>query len=281
MAGGGVRSDLVLSVAAAYGGILWLARQLGVRSWMAHAPALTFAASAYYVTNLYGRGAWWDLVATSALPLMVASGVRIAHSPHLEAVPCALFVASAILASGSHNITLLWGGVFRCRARRAARRATEATVGRAAADRLACRASGLALCANAWFLLPALTYAGDTQIAYYPILPWRASGEFNHPRMVLFPDLVMGTVSPEGTPALYVEAPVLVLGWALGALALLWRRVTPALRRAAFVFVLVLDVIARAHPGRVAIRRSRACWRKSSTRIASARMSRWRSQGSF
>ena len=34
-----------------------------------------------------------------------------------------------------------------------------------------------------------------------------------------------------------------MLGWALGALALLWRRVTSALRRAAFVFVMVLAAL--------------------------------------
>ena len=233
---------IVLSVAASYGGILWLARQLGVRSWMAHAPALTFVTSAYYVTNLYGRGAWSEFVATSALPLVVASGVRIARSPRLEAVPCALFVASAIVASGSHNITLLWGSIIFAVALVALRVALRRplTVER---RRIAWLVAllGLALCANAWFLLPAVTYARDTQIASYPILPWRASGEFNHPRMVLFPDR-HGPVSPD-TPAVYVEAPVWMLGWALGALALLWRRVTPALRRAAFVFVLLLAAL--------------------------------------
>ncbi len=233
---------IVLSVAASYGGVLWLARQLGVRSWMAHAPAVTFVASAYYVTNLYGRGAWPEFVATSALPLLVASGVRIARSPRLEAVPCALFVASAIVASGSHSITLLWGSITFAVALVALRVALRRplTVGR---RRIAWLVAllGLALCANAWFLLPAVTYARDTQISSDPIPPWRASGEFNHPRRLLFPDR-HGSVS-RNTPALYVEAPVWMLGWALGALALLWRRVTPALRRAAFVFVMVLAAL--------------------------------------
>ena len=233
---------IVLSVAASYGGILWLARQLCVRSWMAHAPAVTFVASAYYVTNLYGRGAWSEFVATSALPLLVASGVRIARSPRLEAVPCALFVASAIVASGSHNITLLWGSITFAVVLLALRVALRRplSVGRRQIGWLVVLL-GLALCANAWFLLPAVTYARDTQIASYPILPWRASGEFNHPRMVLFPDR-HGSVS-RNTAALYVEAPVWMLGWALGALALLGRRVTPAFRRAAFVFVLVLAAL--------------------------------------
>jgi hypothetical protein len=153
-----------------------------------------------------------------------------------------LFVASAIVASGSHNITLLWGSITFAVALVALRVALRRplTVER---RRIAWLVAllGLALCANAWFLLPAVTYARDTQIASYPILPWRASGEFNHPRMVLFPDR-HGPVSPD-TPAVYVEAPVWMLGWALGAVALLWHRVTPALRRAAFVFVLVLAAL--------------------------------------
>ena len=121
---------------------LFGSRAVGVRSWMAHAPAVTFVASAYYVTNLYGRGAWSEFVATSALPLMVASGLKIARSQRREAGPAALFVASAILASGSHNITLLWGSITFAVVLVALRVArTQASVGRAPADRLARRAS--------------------------------------------------------------------------------------------------------------------------------------------
>ncbi len=67
----------VLSIVSAYGGMVWLARQLGVRSWLAHAPALAYVAGAYYATNLYGRGAWTEFVATSMLPLVGAAGLHI------------------------------------------------------------------------------------------------------------------------------------------------------------------------------------------------------------
>ena len=60
----------LLGVAAAYGGLVWLSRQLGVRSWAAHAPAIAYVFSAYYVTNLYGRGAWTEFMATSTIPLV-------------------------------------------------------------------------------------------------------------------------------------------------------------------------------------------------------------------
>lgn len=233
----------VLSVAAAYGGIVWLARQLGVRSWMAHAPAVTFVASAYYVTNLYGRGAWSEFVATSALPLMVASGLQIARSQRREAGPCALFAASAILASGSHNITLLWGSITFAVALVALRVALRKplSVGRRQIAWLVALL-GLAVCANAWFLLPALIHAGDTQIADYPIIPWSATYELNTPRMVLSP-LRHGLPSSESTPALYVQAPVWLLAWALGALALLRRRVAPVLRRVAVAFAIILAAL--------------------------------------
>jgi hypothetical protein len=45
----------VAAIAAAYGGLFWLARQLGVKGLLAHAPAIVFVTSAYYVTNLDGE----------------------------------------------------------------------------------------------------------------------------------------------------------------------------------------------------------------------------------
>ena len=39
------------AIAAAYGGLFWLARQLGVKGVLAHAPAIVFVTSAYYVTQ--------------------------------------------------------------------------------------------------------------------------------------------------------------------------------------------------------------------------------------
>ena len=64
-------------IAAAYGGLFWLARQLGVKGLLAHAPALVFVTSAYYVTDLYGRGAWAEFIAVSALPLVLAASLRL------------------------------------------------------------------------------------------------------------------------------------------------------------------------------------------------------------
>jgi hypothetical protein len=63
----------VIAIAGAYVGTLWLGRQFGLRRWVAHAPALTVVTSAYYVTDLYGRGAWPEFIAASSIaPLPVA-----------------------------------------------------------------------------------------------------------------------------------------------------------------------------------------------------------------
>ena len=65
------------AIAAAYGGLFWLARQLGVKGVLAHAPAIVFVTSAYYVSILYGKGAWAEFMAVSALPLVLAASLRL------------------------------------------------------------------------------------------------------------------------------------------------------------------------------------------------------------
>ena len=53
--------------AMSYAGVAWLARQAGLSAWLAQLPALTFATAAYYLTNVYGRGAaesaWGEILA--------------------------------------------------------------------------------------------------------------------------------------------------------------------------------------------------------------------------
>ena len=99
------------AIAAAYGGLFWLARQLGVKGLLAHAPAIVFVTSAYYVTNLYGRGAWEEFIAVSMLPLVLAASLRLVRG-RLSVGPVACLVAASAVFSGSHNITLLWGSTL-------------------------------------------------------------------------------------------------------------------------------------------------------------------------
>jgi hypothetical protein len=208
------------AIAAAYGGLFWLARQLGVRGAMAHAPAMVFVTSAYYVTDLYGRGAWAEFMAVSALPLMFAASLRLVRG-RWRVGPVACLVAASAVFSGSHNITLLWGstlavGALACywllsgRSRELPWRRMVAAAGLIA----------LGVGLNGWFLLPDLSYAHDTVISG-EIIPWSATGIFNT-FGVIFDPLRM-VPSKSTTPALYVQAPVLALVWGLLATPLAWR----------------------------------------------------------
>jgi hypothetical protein len=210
----------VAAIAAGYGGLFWLARQLGVKGVLAHAPAIVFVTSAYYVTNLYGRGAWSEFIAVSALPLVLAASLRLVRG-RWRLGPVACLVAASVVFSGSHNITLLWSTTLAVVALAvywlASGRSRELPWRRMLAV-AGLIALGVGL--NGWFLLPDISYAHDTIISARDIA-WSASGFFNT-FGVIFDPLRM-VPSQSGTPALYVQAPVLALVWGLLAAPLSWR----------------------------------------------------------
>jgi hypothetical protein len=233
----------LLGIVAAYGGLTWLARQLGVRGWMAHMPGVAFVFSAYYVTNLYGRGAWPEAMATSAIPLLTASGWKLLSSPRVTPVPAALLVLSAVVFSGSHNVTLLLGSLVLI--------PTAGTLwlagGRGHAPfgwRRVAAVAGLlvlALAVNAWFLLPDAVHASDTQIGSAPILPWGDTGFFNTPAMIFNP--LRAVPKQSTTPALYVQAPMWFLTWGLVAASVILPRADRWLRRAVYVVLGMIAVV--------------------------------------
>lgn len=232
----------LLAVAAAYGGLLWLARQLGIRSWMAHAPAITFVAGAYYVTNLYGRGAWPEFMATSMIPLLVASGWRLARAPRIELVPGALFVIATVFFAGSHNITLLFGSLSLLGGLIFLRIALGREVATVSRGRLLGIAGLLilAVAVDAWFLLPDIAHERSTLIAVDPIVSWHYTSFFDTPAVLFDP---LRTVPGQSTaPALFVQAPDWFLLWALVAGATLWSRAGRALRRAGVALLLLVAV---------------------------------------
>ncbi len=222
---------IVLGVCGAYGGLLWLARQLGVRSWWAHAPALTFTTSAIYVSTLYGFGDWPAFIAISSIPLLVASGWRLARASRVGLAPAVLFVASAALFAGSHSLTLLVGSscgalALVLLALALGPRLAAVTVRRA----LAIAGLGvLAVALDAWFLLPTVLDASDTDVAHSGVVSWAYTAAFNTPAMMFNP---LRAVPDQGLHALYVQAPVWFLAWALAALAMLWRRLPAHYQRA-------------------------------------------------
>ena len=220
----------VAAIAAAYGGLFWLARQLGVKGALAHAPALVFVTSAYYVTNLYGRGDWTEFMAVSALPLVIAASLRLVRG-RLSVGPVVCLVAATVVFSGSHNITLLWGTTLAVvtlvvywllsgRSRELPWRRMLVTAGLIA----------LGVGLNGWFLLPDATYGYNTQISGFAVA---AAHEGLSPTSVFFTgffntfgvifDPLRTVPSASTTPALYVQAPVLALIWGLIAVPLSWR----------------------------------------------------------
>jgi hypothetical protein len=213
-----------IAIAGSYGGTAWLGRQLGLRGLAIHAPALAVVTSAYYITNLYGRGAWPEFMAVAVIAPLLASALHLVRARWWRPWPVVMFVASAVIFTGSHNITLLWGmtvAAFTC---------AVMWLALGAPRRLPMRrfamvgALGLAsLAVNAWFLLPDLSYARD--ILAHLLIP--ASGAlvtyFDTPQ-VLF-DPLRAVPAASTTPALFVQVPVWFLAWGLVAgAALLWRR---------------------------------------------------------
>jgi hypothetical protein len=235
----------VAAIAAAYGGLLWLARQLGVRSWPAHAPALTYVTSAYYVSKIYGSGAWAEFIATSMIPLVAAAAFSLLRSPRIRLGPAILFVSSVILLTGSHNITLLLATVgFGLLVV-----ALFCALGRdviPAPGRLAFVAvlTIVSVGVNAWFLLPDVLHASDTAIAQQ-LTPWARTGEFNTISTLFDPLRSVPHGSP--MPALFVQAPDWFLVWGVLATATVWSAIGRKLRRAsvalAALFLLTLSPI--------------------------------------
>lgn len=232
----------LLSVMSAYGGMVWLARQFGARSWLAHAPALTFVASAYYVTNIYGRGAWTEFEAVSMLPLVAASGLHLLRAPRIRLGSAVLFVISVVVFSGSHNPTLLLGtlmfALLAVGLVAAIGRVALPTPGRA----MLVAGLGLAgVAVNAWFLLPSLTHANSVHIAAGPLTPWTNTTEFNTVSTLFYPFRLI----PQGSiiPALYVQAPVWFLAWSVIAGLAFWRTASFRLRRVAGVLAVGLVLV--------------------------------------
>jgi hypothetical protein len=229
-AGSGQAPETILSLfalAAAYGGWLWLARMAGVRSWAAHAPAILYVTTPYVVTNINVREDFAELVATSMVPLMVASALSVLRADRLRAGPAAALAVSVALFGGSHNLTLLWGTTILAIAvlvvvagvPSARRQLTTRGVLRVLVIAVP------AMAVNAWYLLPNLVYHSDTIIANR-IDEWKALLDGPHPELGARHLLALGRPS-ELEPGLSVTLPVLAMAWLVVAAVVSraqWRR---------------------------------------------------------
>jgi hypothetical protein len=223
-------ASFAVAIAMAFGGFAWLSRQLGLRSWMAYVAGFFFVTSAYYVANVYSRGAWAEFVATSALPLLVAAGLALLRAERLRVWPVLAFLFAVVIFTGSHNITLLYGTIFLA----LVALSIAVAVGRArlpplrrwlAVGGLGVLATGI----NFWFLLPDVAYEGRLTIAHsFTKVP---SVEGGMPLSLLLDPFRHSLVRV--MPTLDLQLPVLAIVWSAGVLALCWRELAPLWRRLA------------------------------------------------
>ncbi len=222
----------ILAIAAAYLGTLSVARQLGVRGLIAHAPAICVVTSAYYITTLYARGDWPEFVAVSSVPPLAASGLYLIRSERWRPFPVLVFAVSAVILTGSHNLTLIWTLTLAA----VSFLVVWLALGRSSAlpyRRLA-MVSGLALaslCVNGWFLVSDLQHAHDVPLGAYTTSQSGANAIFDSLDVLLNP---LGTAPASLTTVakapiyflnFYVNAPVWFLAWGvLGGGAILFRR---------------------------------------------------------
>jgi hypothetical protein len=213
----------VMAFAAGYGGWYWLGRQAGLDAWLAHAPAVLFITSSYYLALPYATGGYPEFVALSMIPLLLASTWAILRADRLRPAPAAALAVGVIFFLGSHNLTLLWGttilaivlGVVLVAVPTARRSVTRAGLWRVA------RIAVPAVLVNAWFFLPDLAYQSDTRLAD-AVLYAKTQLQLAMP-VVSFGRLVSVTrisASPH-VPHLALQLPVLGLVWLAAGLVVL------------------------------------------------------------
>ena len=200
----------LLAIGAAYLGIYWLARRTGCIRLIAHGAALTFVASAYYITDLYGRGDWPEFVAVSSIPLLVACAVDLLSAPAIRIRSLLGLYVVAVVFTGSHDVTMVWGTLYIVLLAIAvllARVAHWPTWSRICAVVVV---GALAVGTNGWAIVPALLYSGHTFIATgESVIGTPFVDTFEH----LFNPL-RSVPAQSTSPGLYVQVPVWMLGWA-------------------------------------------------------------------
>jgi hypothetical protein len=210
----------------AYAGLFWFGHQAGLRGWRLHAAPLVYVTSAYFLTDVYARGTFAEVNATSGLVLLLAAGLAILRAERLGLAVVAAFAWATVQFTGSHNVTLVWGTVLTCALvvvlgvsaphllRRPRRWAVVLGVG--------ILASGV----NAWFLLPDIMYAGRALMSVTHDtggdFAWWATGLIGGLPNMLRP--LRHVPSGSSTPLLYLQLPVLVMAWVVAGAVLMARR---------------------------------------------------------
>jgi hypothetical protein len=101
------------SMVAGYLGIWWTARNLGLSPQLAILPGLTFATTPYVLSEIYGRGAWAELVAVNAAAVVLGAVTALLWRPErARGRALIVLVAASALLAGTHNITLMVSAVL-------------------------------------------------------------------------------------------------------------------------------------------------------------------------
>jgi hypothetical protein len=187
-------------------------------------------------------------MAVSALPLVFAAALRLARG-RWRTGPVACLVVGTAVFSGSHNITLLWGSTLAVVALAfywLLSGASRELPWRRMLGVAGLVAVGVGL--NGWFLLTDVRHAHDTIISAEHT-PWSLTSQFDSAAVIFDP---LRTVPRQsGTPALYVQAPVLALAWGLIVAPFSWRDrgLRPGLATALIVLggVLILSMSSGAY----------------------------------
>jgi hypothetical protein len=202
--------------ACAYG----FSRRVGLRRAQAHLPAIALVTAPYFLTNIYGRGAFSEFTATAAIPVVLYSAflVLTAERPPRWAVPGLL--AGLAVMTGSHMITLVYGGMFLALVAGGVAvvyRDAVVDLVRHRRRRLALVGGAvlLAVALNGWYLVPGLMLGRRTSVAVSHVRP--ATHVWLSTPAIVFHGVLR---SAKGTtPALDVQLPLALAAWAVVVVA--------------------------------------------------------------
>ncbi|MEI7624457.1 MAG: 6-pyruvoyl-tetrahydropterin synthase-related protein, partial [Actinomycetes bacterium] len=197
--------SILASFAAAFLGTFWFARQLKVRVVLASVGGLAMITCPYFLTNIFGRGAWPEFVATAWIPLLLASIAATVKKPTVWSV--ALVALSTAVVSGSHVITLVYGMGFLLAVLIAVAILNRQWFRQTHGMKFAGAAFVLGVATNAWWIATTLSYGSSTVIGGLRYFVYGM--EFTQLRFVLSPFLAVPSSST--TPHLHGNAPVWVL----------------------------------------------------------------------
>ncbi|MDX6714023.1 MAG: hypothetical protein QOH30_581 [Baekduia sp.] len=232
-------------------GTTWFARNLGVERTVAPLLGLSLVATPYVVADLYGRGAWTELVALSAAALAFGAGTAVLRSPgRLPLAPAVGLVAAVAVTAGTHNLTLVMAAlVAPFIVVISILSGALPTTRRRVLQAVALVVAGVGLVAIT--LVPALDYGPDTWIARADVtaIVRGATLSYSTAGILLSP----WPRQPHGaTSNLFAQASLILLLWPVVAAIAMRGRLTVRARWALAVAVAVELVLlwALTHPAK-------------------------------